>query len=53
MENNKYSEINLDELSGISKSLFTKAAITPSKKNSSVGLVRLLMRISVFMRDAR
>jgi hypothetical protein len=53
IENNKYSEINLEELAGISKSLFTTAAITPNKKNSNVGLVKLLISISKFMRDAK
>jgi hypothetical protein len=52
IENNKYNEINREELAGISKSLFTVAATTPSKKNSNVGLVMLLINISVFIKGA-
>jgi hypothetical protein len=38
--NNKYNEINLDELGGISKSLFKYTEMIPSTKKSSAGLVR-------------
>jgi hypothetical protein len=41
IENKRYKEINLEELAGISKSLFSLTAIMPRKKNSSAGLVRL------------
>ena len=40
IENNKYNEINFDELSGISKSLFTETAMIPSTKNNKAGLVK-------------
>jgi hypothetical protein len=38
--NNKYSEMNFEELAGISRSLFTYTAIMPSTKNNKAGLVR-------------
>jgi hypothetical protein len=41
MENRRYREINLDELAGISKSLFNLTAIIPRIKNKNAGLVRL------------
>jgi hypothetical protein len=41
MEKSRYSDINLLEDSGISKSLLTMVANMPSKKNNKVGLVRL------------
>jgi len=40
MAKSKYKEINLLELCGISKSLFTITAMIPSKKNNNVGLVK-------------
>ncbi len=36
----KYNDINLLDDLGISKSLFTMAAIIPNKKNKSVGFVK-------------
>lgn len=41
IENNKYSEINFEELGGISKSLFKYTANMPNTKKSKAGLVRL------------
>jgi hypothetical protein len=49
IENNKYREMNLLEEAGISKSLFTKVAKIPNRKNKSVGLLRLLNNNSNFM----
>jgi hypothetical protein len=40
MLNNKYMEMNLDELGGICRSLFNKTAMTPSRKKRSAGLLR-------------
>jgi hypothetical protein len=40
IENNKYNEINLEELGGISRSLFKQTARIPKKKNNNAGLVR-------------
>jgi hypothetical protein len=40
IEKSKYNEMNLDELGGISKSLFKYTATIPRIKNSSAGLVK-------------
>ncbi len=41
MANSRYSDKNLLVLSGITRSLFTTAAIIPSRKKRRTGLVRL------------
>jgi hypothetical protein len=43
IEKSRYRLINFAELAGISRSLFTRTANTPSKKKRSVGLVRFEM----------
>jgi len=45
MEKSKYSEINILDDAGISKSLFTMTAKTPKAKKSKVGLVRFDIKI--------
>ena len=49
MENSKYREINFEEFSGISKSLFNLTASTPKIKNSNAGLVRFSKSKSKFI----
>jgi hypothetical protein len=41
MENKRYRVINLEELAGISRSLFNWTAKRPRQKNNKEGLVRL------------
>ncbi len=47
--NNKYREINFEELAGISKSLLKYTAIKPSIKNSNAGFVRFSISKLQFM----
>jgi hypothetical protein len=49
MENKRYSDINLKEDSGISRSLLIKTATMPSKKNKIVGLLRSCDKKSRFI----
>ena len=42
--NNRYNEINVEEFSGIFKSLFKFTAIKPKKKNNKAGFVKLSIR---------
>lgn len=49
IENNKYKEINLEELGGISKSLLNLVAMIPNRKNSNAGLVKLSISNSRFI----
>ena len=41
IENKRYSEMNFEVLSGISKSLLSLVAMIPRRKNNKAGLVRL------------
>jgi hypothetical protein len=49
MQNNKYSEMNLEEFGGISRSLFKKTAIRPKTKNNNAGLVKFSSSKSIFI----
>jgi hypothetical protein len=49
MENNKYSDINLEEFSGISRSLLSFTARIPKIKNRNAGLVTLDIKRSRFI----
>ena len=49
MDNNKYREINLEELSGIFKSLLKNTAIIPRIKNNNAGFVKFSMSRSKFI----
>jgi hypothetical protein len=49
MENNRYSEMNLEEFGGISRSDFNLTAIIPRTKNKSAGFVRFSISRLKFM----
>jgi hypothetical protein len=49
MEKRRYKEINLEELGGISRSLFSWTAKIPRKKNNRAGLVRLSINKCISM----
>ena len=49
IENKRYKEINFAELDGISKSLFSRTAMMPNRKNRNAGLLRLLISRVLFI----
>ncbi len=49
MANNKYNDINLDELGGISKSLLMYTATIPNTKNKRAGLLKFSINNPQFM----
>lgn len=44
MASNRYKEINFEEFSGIFKLLFKLTAISPKKKKSNAGIVKLSIK---------